>query len=96
MLSCDANNKLYTPCLPETVLLSTGTRIRAILLSASASLVDRVPGFHADGSGSIPEQRTGISLQAITHCHLSEIRSIPALHLMELPTLGHHPQVTEE
>ena len=34
----------------------------------------RIPGLHPGCPGSILEQRIKISLQAITHCYLSEIR----------------------
>ena len=35
----------------------------------------RTHGFHPGCLGSIPEQKTEISIQGITHCCLSKIRS---------------------
>ena len=40
-----------------------------------AGLVARIPGFLPGYPGSISEQRIKISLQAITHCSLSEMRT---------------------
>ena len=79
MLYYVSNNKLcthfYSPGLLKTFLFSTGARIRAILLLALAGLGVRIPSFHPDCPGSIPEQGIKILLQAITHCCLSETRS---------------------
>ena len=54
-----------------------GARARENLLQplALASLVARIPGFHPGYPGSIPGRRTKISLQASSHCCLSEINS---------------------
>ena len=93
MLYCVSNNRFYTYfynlCLLETVLLSTGAKIRAILLLASSwsSGQDSWFSFHPGCPGSIPEQRIRILLQAITHCCLSEITLSKARNQTHAPLI---------
>ena len=76
MLFCDYNDKLCTcSCFQQG---QEPGQLCFLASSLPAGLVVRIPGFHPGCPASIPEQGIKISLQAITHCSLSKIKTFPA------------------